>query len=164
MSPSRSYGTETYATVGPVVSSLQLRETVGVKKALVRLLVLTASLALLALAIPQSAIAHHQPGHHCQVDPHTHSRQFYKNQAEQQDISVGAARQQHRHHKHQCHTYPPRAGKAPSASNPNTSGSSATLPAASQPAITVGVALAIIVGGVIAFLIIRRRWVFSSRR
>jgi hypothetical protein len=138
---------------------------VSVKKGLARVLLLMGCFTLLALVIPQpSAMAHHRVGHHCKIHPHVHPNEFYKEKAEEQGVSPGKIRQQHKHHKHQCHPYPPGAGKAPTRANPRASGSSATLPVESQSAVTVGVALAIAAGVILALLALRRRWVFSSRR
>ena len=133
------------------------------KKQLVRILILSASLSLLVLAIPQtSAVAHHGKGHHpgghCRNNPHDHD---FK--SETQDMSKQEKKQykrEHRHHKHQCNKYPPGQNR------PNTSGQSAAFPAQSTPSggLTVGVAALIAMGGLGALLLARRRWVFSTRR
>lgn len=71
------------------------------------LIVLSAFSALILAGPAPTASAHHQKGHHCKVNPHTHSNKFYERKAEKQGVSEAVIRRQHKHHKHQCAVYPP---------------------------------------------------------
>ena len=137
---------------------------VSVKKNLVRIFLLLGCFTLLNLAVP-SAMAHHGAGHHpgghCLNNPHDHN--FNTETQGMSKSQKKAYKRVHRHHQHQCKDpYPPRGTNAPTRA-PSTSGSSATLPAEQGGAFTVGMALAIMIGATLVFLVVRRRWVFSGR-
>jgi hypothetical protein len=60
------------------------------------MLILAAALTGLLVVSPMpEASAHHDKGHHCRTNPHSHPGKPRK------------FKHRHRHHKHQCATYPP---------------------------------------------------------
>jgi hypothetical protein len=86
------------------------------RKHVARALLVLTTLTMLGGAGPQNAVGKHingrgghRGGHHCFTgnEVHRHNKAFYKNQAQQQGIKLGRARQQHRHHHHVCKFYPP---------------------------------------------------------
>jgi hypothetical protein len=134
----------------------------GMRKLVARILLVAASSSLLGLALPQSnALAHHNPGHHCRVGPHLHPKEFYQDQAEEEEEPRGQIRREHVHHKHGCKVgYPPRANK------PKVKGQSFTLPAEEPAAggLTVGTASLMALSGLGGLLVLRRRWVMRPTR
>jgi hypothetical protein len=74
------------------------------RKGLARILiVITALTGLTMVAGAPAAVAHHEGGHHCKWNPHTHPPEFYEGKSK-------AFKRRHHHHAHQCHAggnYPP---------------------------------------------------------